>query len=87
MTTVSRWGRPGLEAGDFVMKGPVSKSTFVRSFKWEPSSPLNTSNQRVPFSEWKSGGTNYEVPSSSLSWPSSWEKFKGVYGQRMFTGK
>ncbi len=86
MTTVSRWGRPGLQAGDFVMTGEVSPSTFLRSFKWEPETPLNRTNQRVPFSDWKTG-ENFSVPDSSLSWPSGWEKFKGVYGQRTFTGK
>lgn len=86
-STVSRWGSSGLETNAWVMKGPVSRSTFVRSFKWEPKSPLNSTNQRVPFSEWRRGGTNYEVPTRSLEWPSGWEKFKGVYGQRKFAGK
>jgi RHS repeat-associated protein len=86
MTTVSRWGRAGLVEGDFVMNGGVSKSNFIRSFKWEPETPLNRTNKRVPFSEWESG-ENFIVPKSSLSWPNGVEKFKGVFGQRVFTGK
>ena len=34
--TVSRWGREGLEAGDWVMKGGQNWWTYTRSFKWQP---------------------------------------------------
>lgn len=61
------------------MKGPVSRSTFTRSFKWDP----NPTNIRVPFKDWAKG-ENFQVPKDSLSWPSGWEKFKGVFGQRIY---
>ena len=77
--TVSRWGREGLQSGDFVMKGPVSPSTFTRSFKWDP----NPSNVRVPFKDWTKG-QEFQVPKDSIQWPRGWETFKGVFGQRIY---
>ena len=36
MTTVSRWGRPGLESGDFVMEGKANLWNYAKSGKWQP---------------------------------------------------
>ena len=79
LTTVSRWGSEGLKPGDWVMRGPVTQSTFVRSFKWDPT----PNNIPIPFKDWTKG-QEFQVPSSSLRWPSGWEKFKGVFGQRIY---
>ena len=35
LVPVSRWGREGLQPGDFVMKGPANYWNWLRSFKWE----------------------------------------------------
>jgi hypothetical protein len=37
---VTRWGRPGLQNGDWVMRGGNTWSAYLRSGKWEPSSWL-----------------------------------------------
>ncbi|RAR79726.1 RHS repeat-associated protein [Paracidovorax anthurii] len=74
--TVSRWGREGLEAGDWVMKGGVNRWNYVRSFKWERT-PWN---QPAPYST----GASYQVPNSSLVNPGGWETFKIIFGQRIY---
>jgi RHS repeat-associated protein len=82
MTTVSRWGKPGLEAGDWVMKGEVSKSNYFWSGKYQP--------------EWMPGGNipasyaageNFVVPKSSLGNPPGViGKVKGLLGQKIYNG-
>ncbi len=78
--TVSRWGRPGLQPGDWVMKGKANYWNYVRSGKWDPFKW----NQFAPFSS----GQEYEVPVSSIKWPTGlgidgW--WKGlIYGQRIY---
>ena len=74
--TVSRWGREGLEAGDWVMKGGVNRWNYARSFKWERT-PWN---QPAPYST----GTSYQIPSTSLATPTGWETFKTIFGQRIY---
>lgn len=74
--TVSRWGREGLEAGDWVMKGGVNRWNYARSFKWERT-PWN---QSAPYST----GTSYQIPSTSLATPTGWEAFKTIFGQRIY---
>lgn len=74
--TISRWGREGLEAGDWVMKGGVNRWTYVRSFKWEKTSW----NQPAAYST----GASYRVPNASLKSPTGWETFKVIYGQRRY---
>ena len=76
---VSRWGRPGLKPGDWVMKGPVSRGNYFRSGKWQPG----LGNQFAPYSS----GRNYTVPQSSLHWPSGFGVdgwIKGLFGQRIY---
>jgi RHS repeat-associated protein len=78
--TISRWGRPGLQSGDWVMNGPVSRENFLLTFKWDP----NPTNVRIPLSKWASGQNFPDVPRTALKWPPGWEKFKGIYGQRIY---
>jgi hypothetical protein len=79
--TVSRWGRPGLQPGDWVMKGKTNFWNYLRSGKWDPS----TGNQFAKFSS----GKEYQVPISSLKYPNGpkWYdcKWKGIlFGQRRY---
>ena len=77
--TVSRWGKPGLEAGDWVMKGGNNWWNYLRSFKWQPG----FSNEFAPLSS----GASYTVPTNSIKWPTGWGPdgwFKGLFGQRRY---
>lgn len=79
LITVSRWGREGLESGDFVMKGGVNWWTYIRSFKWQPG----FGNQFAPYAF----GRAYGVPVSSVRWPTGWGIdgwVKGIFGQRIY---
>ena len=78
-TFVSRWGRPGLEPGDWVMLGKASPKNYLLSFKWE----VGFGNEFAPY---RSGNT-YEVPTSSVAWPTGWGIdgwVKGLFGQRIY---
>jgi RHS repeat-associated protein len=80
MVPVSRWGRPGLDAGDWVMNGPPNYSNYVRSFKWDP----NPTNVRAPFDV----GEGYIVPPVHVTRPSGWGLdgwWKSLFGQRKYT--
>jgi len=61
MVTVSRWGRPGLESGDFVMKGGANRWNYFKSGKWQPG----MGNKFTPFK----AGEEFVVPKSSLVSP------------------
>ncbi|HZR27576.1 MAG TPA: hypothetical protein VFA71_02250, partial [Terriglobales bacterium] len=74
--TVSRWGRPGLEAGDWVMKGEANYWNYLKSGKWDPG-PWN---EFAPYNS----GQEFTVPSDTLEWPSGWEFIKGILGQRIY---
>ncbi|WP_454722920.1 RHS repeat-associated core domain-containing protein [Delftia acidovorans] len=76
LVTVSRWGRPGLEAGDWVIKGRPNLWGYTRSFKWEN----HKWNQYAD----KNTGQTYQVPANSLSNPAGWEAFKSIFGQRIY---
>jgi hypothetical protein len=78
MTTVSRWGRPGLETNDWVMRGPPSYTNYVLSGKWDPL-PWNH------FARYPSG-QRYTVPANTLEWPHGWQHYKGIFGQRIYVG-
>jgi len=82
MVTVSRWGRAGLQEGDWVMKGGATRWNYIRSFKWEPSSKIfgKYGNEFAPF---RSGQT-FEVPASAVRWPPISQFYKGFFGQRIF---
>jgi hypothetical protein len=77
--TVSRWGRPGLEAGDWVMKGEAGWCNYLCSGKWQPG----FTNEFAPFSS----GVEYIVPKSHLALPRGWGIdgwIKAPFGQRIY---
>jgi RHS repeat-associated protein len=79
MVTVSRWGRPGLQSGDWVMKGGVNRWNYFWSGKWQPG----MGNQYAPYRS----GMQFEVPASSVKWPTGWGVdggIKGIFGQRLY---
>ena len=79
LVTVSRWGREGLNPGDWVMKGEKTWWSYLRSGKWQPG----MGNQFAPFSS----GASYQVPTSCLSRPTGWGvdgAVKGLFGQRKY---
>jgi hypothetical protein len=58
---VTRWGRPGLQTGDWVMKGGRNYWNYFWSGKWQPG----MGNQ---FARYASGQT-YQVPRSAVAPP------------------
>ena len=80
VVTIARWGRPGLESGDWVMKGGANWWNYFKSGKWDPM-PWNH------FASFSSGG-EFEVLKSTLSLPKkegAIGMFKGVLlGQRQY---
>ena len=99
-TPISRWGRPGVRDGDWVMTGKQSLWNFIRTFKWDRWSKTNdpiyfwhnnvNGNPNTPYSYYGSDGyASY----SSLSWPhpatgsrifSMDGCWKFFYGQRVY---
>ena len=76
---VARWGRPGLQAGDWVMKGGTSYQNYVLSGKWQPG----FTNQFAPYSS----GQTFMVSPSTLSWPGGPLGIpKAILGQRIYVG-
>ncbi|WP_028315502.1 RHS repeat domain-containing protein [Desulfatibacillum aliphaticivorans] len=86
-TKVSRWGREGLEDGDFVMKGGKNALNYIKSGKWQKG----MGNTRASYSS----GSEYMVPTNSLKPPSQaatatfWDKglfghIKSAMGQRSY---
>lgn len=78
---VSRWGRPGLEAADWVMPGETSYLNYIRSFKWQ-------NGYGNEFAEYESGAT-YDVHSFQVKWPAGfgldgWWKGLIPFSQRIF---
>lgn len=62
LVNITRWGRPGLQSGDWVMKGNNTWYNYIRSFKWDFISPTNTI---AP----KSIGETFLVPLKTLNRP------------------
>ncbi len=77
---VSRWGRPGLSPGDWVMNGGTGVLTYLMSGKWQPG----LGNQFANFGS----GQNFLVPKSALQNPGWVENglgwVKSLLGQRLF---
>jgi RHS repeat-associated protein len=73
LVLVSRWGREGLENGDWIMRGPADALNYVNSFKWQPG----CSNKFAPFSS----GKVFVVPATSISPVTTLEGFKIIFGQ------
>jgi RHS repeat-associated protein len=82
LVAVSRWGRPGLEAGDWVMNGPKTFDNYLLSGKWD-TLPFN---KYVPFdADWAGG--EFSVPASDVYWPRGLGldgRVKGLFGQRIY---
>jgi hypothetical protein len=78
--TVSRWGREGLQTGDWVMNGPANTPNYVLSGKYQPQSwPGN--NIPAPFTS----GQEFTVPAATLHTPEGvLGPVKGLLGQRIY---
>ena len=79
LVPVSRWGRPGLRPGDWVMPGNPNLLNYSLSFKWDP----NPFNLPAPFV----AGEAYMIPADAVKWPrgfglDGW--FKGLFSQRRY---
>jgi len=86
LITVSRWGRPGLYPGDWVMLGRATYRNYLLSFKWEPAwqwLPPEQRNIPAPFES----GREYAVPKATVRFPFGWEAWKFVFGQRVYLGE
>ncbi|MBR0193651.1 MAG: RHS repeat-associated core domain-containing protein [Thermoguttaceae bacterium] len=73
---VSRWGKPGLQSGNWVMGGKTSFLNYILSGKWQPG----FTNEFASYST----GENYLVPANTLRWPTGWETLKGFWGQYQY---
>jgi hypothetical protein len=76
---VARWGRTGLQAGDWVMKGRATPWNYFWSGKWQPG----LGNQFASFSS----GAEFVVPRTALAFPNesallNW--IKASLGQRIY---
>ncbi len=67
---VSRWGRAGLQPGDWVMRGGTGVVTYLMSFKWQPG----MGNQFASFTS----GQNFLVPKTAITTPGWIEKGAGL---------
>lgn len=86
LVPVTRWGRPGLERGDWVMKGGRNFLNYLLSGKFQPMyfSPANVDH---PYR----AGETFWVPRSTLRLPSGDSRssqqmhwFMGLVGQRRY---
>ncbi len=76
LVNVTRWGRSGLQSGDWVMKGNNTWYNYIRSFKWDFISPSNTV---AP----KSIGETFLVPLKTLHRPTGFGVdgiWKSIFG-------
>ena len=93
MTTVSRWGRDGLEPGDWVMNGNKNLWNYWFSGKIQPNW-MYGDNKPSSYTS----GKNYQVPSDSVRAPHKGDvgtdkdnavtlKIKKLVGQRIYNPK
>lgn len=91
--TVTRWGREGLQAGDWVMKGGKTYWNYFWSGKWQPSW-FPGRNRPASFPS----GQSFPVPPSSVRAPRIGDvgtelenaaslKMKEALGQRVYDPK
>jgi RHS repeat-associated protein len=78
LVPVSRWGRPGLRPGDWVMPGDPTRLNYLLSGKYDPG----WWNQAASFGS----GQAFMVPRASVRWPAGWEVVKGLLNQRQYIG-
>ena len=79
--SVTRWGRPGLQTGDWVMQGEPCPQTYLLSGKWD----FFPWNEFAPYRAVDS----FVVPRDQVVWPSGFGKDglnKGFLGQRIYIG-
>ncbi len=75
--TISRWGRPGLHPGDWVMVGKKTRWSYVNTFKWDPS-PTNI------FARYSSGESYLKVLTADIRYPPGF--WRGLlFGQRIYS--
>jgi RHS repeat-associated protein len=79
LTTVSRWGGSGLDAGNWVMNGPATDANYILSGKWDP----------FPWNDYApiESGAEFTVPASDVYWPTGLGldgRIKGLFGQRIY---
>lgn len=80
LVPTSRWGRPGLQPGDWIMPGPPNRLNHTLSFKWEPKW-LGGNNTPAPFS----AGEGYILPRDWIKRPSGFFGWiKELYSQRRY---
>jgi RHS repeat-associated protein len=78
---VSRWGRPGLQPGDWVMDGNPTFWNYAMSGKYQPPW-MPGGNTPAAFSS----GQTFFVPPSSLQYPPGFfGPIKGALGQRIYS--
>lgn len=75
---VSQWGQESLCTSGWVLKGATNYPTYFFTRKWQ----RGLGNIYAPYP----GGKPYHVPNNELEWPSGWERWKGLLGQRRYTG-
>jgi len=80
LTKVSRWGRPGLQSGDWIMKGGANWWNYLRSGKWQPG----MGNQFAPFGS----GQEFWINAEDVAWPAWYSWWKAIiFGQRIYDPK
>lgn len=81
LVTVSRWGRPGLQAGDWIMKGGATRWDYFWSAKWQWAWVYG-GNVPATFAS----GVEYSVLAQHVSKaPGVLGFLKGLVGQRIYT--
>jgi ABC-type Fe3+-hydroxamate transport system substrate-binding protein len=85
LRTVTSWAdkgiTPDLNPGRWVQLGEATKTNFWKTGLPGPKVtviPPSYAPSKVPFNN----SITDQVPASSLQWPSGWEKWKGILGQR-----
>jgi hypothetical protein len=85
LVPVSRWGRPGLRPGDWVMRGNPTRLNYFLSFKWDPTqeiaAPSSGQAFMVPRLSIKSPGL-WEMTKGGQEWPTGW--IKGLFAQKKY---
>ena len=85
MMYVTRYGRPGLQLGDWAMPGENTISNYIKSCKWQPG----FGNEFAPMSS----GQTFIVPKNTVKWPTTGEglfesivegPLNGLFGQRRY---
>ena len=88
-TTVTSWAAkgitPDLNPGRWVMKGEATNTNYLLTGLWGPKgsiSPLGITKSNVPFNN----SITMKLPTTQVVWPSGWEAWKGLFGQRRLRG-